>query len=82
LKLTAPDLLEFGLIDSIVPEPKGGAHVDHKEAAELLSKALGESLRTLRGISDGELVNRRYQKFRRMGEFEDREAQGRSQTSN
>jgi acetyl-CoA carboxylase carboxyl transferase subunit alpha len=82
LKLTAPDLLEFGLIDFIVPEPKGGAHLDHKEAAELLSKALSESLGTLRAIGDEELVSRRYQKFRKMGEFEDRALEGRSQTSN
>jgi acetyl-CoA carboxylase carboxyl transferase subunit alpha len=80
LKITAPDLLQFGLIDLIVPEPRGGAHADHKETAELLSKALAESLKSVRDINDDERVRRRYEKFRKMGEFEDRAERGISQS--
>ncbi len=67
LKLTAQDALELGVIDEIVPEPPGGAHADKRLAAELLGKALDETLAELRGVAPGELVARRYEKFRRMG---------------
>ena len=72
LKLNASDLFEHGLIDLIVPEPRGGAHVDHTESAELLGKALTESLRSIRDMSEDERLKRRYAKFRKMGEFQDR----------
>jgi len=78
LRLTAPDLLEFGLIDAIIPEPEGGAHADHQKMAELLSESLEQSLDAVRHLSDEERVARRYEKFRKMGEFEDRADQTRS----
>jgi acetyl-CoA carboxylase carboxyl transferase subunit alpha len=72
LKLTAPDLLYFGLIDRIVPEPAGGAHADHRGMADRLDAALAETLSSIRNVSDEERVARRYEKFRAMGDFEER----------
>ena len=69
LKITARDLKEFGLIDEIVPEPDGGAHVDHEAAASLLGRALDVALRELARLPIPELLDRRYEKFRRMGQF-------------
>lgn len=68
LKLTPNDLLEFGLIDRILPEPEGGAHTNHKQMADTLSLYLEEALASLRDISDSERIARRYDKFRAMGE--------------
>jgi acetyl-CoA carboxylase carboxyl transferase subunit alpha len=56
LKLTAKDLLEFGLIDKIVPEPKGGAHTDEKKMAEILDEALKQALHSVSDLSDRERV--------------------------
>ncbi len=69
LKITAPDLLELSLIDEIVPEPEGGAHVDHEAAAQLLDPVLERSLNELAPLPTRELLDRRYEKFRRMGQF-------------
>ncbi len=71
LRLTAADLLEFGLIDTIVPEPKGGAHTNHQEASRLLDGYLSDALSSVRDLSDKERVARRYAKFRAMGNFEE-----------
>jgi acetyl-CoA carboxylase carboxyl transferase subunit alpha len=70
LRLTAQDLLEFGLIDEIVPEPKVGAHADYQEMAEILDARLIEVMNEIRGWGDAERVARRYAKFRVMGRFE------------
>jgi acetyl-CoA carboxylase carboxyl transferase subunit alpha len=59
--------LELGVIDGIVPEPEGGAHVDHDEAARLLGAALAVSLAELDNIPQAELRTRRRAKFRSMG---------------
>jgi acetyl-CoA carboxylase carboxyl transferase subunit alpha len=69
LKITAKDLKELGIIDEIVPEPEGGAHLDHDAAASLLDRVLDRSLRELSRIGAAELLERRYEKFRRMGQF-------------
>ncbi|HWW51975.1 MAG TPA: acetyl-CoA carboxylase carboxyltransferase subunit alpha [Verrucomicrobiae bacterium] len=69
LKITAPDLLELKLIDEIVPEPDGGAHHDHAAAAKLLEPVLSRSLDDLSRLSPRQLVDQRYEKFRRMGQF-------------
>ena len=69
LKLTAPDLLEQGLIDRIVPEPSGGAHTNHKEAASILKNILKEELAQLVKIKPDKLVESRREKFGKMGEF-------------
>jgi acetyl-CoA carboxylase carboxyl transferase subunit alpha len=69
LRITAPDLKEFGIIDEIVPEPEGGAHLDHVASAALLGSVLDDSLRDLSRHTIPELLDRRYEKFRRMGQF-------------
>jgi acetyl-CoA carboxylase carboxyl transferase subunit alpha len=69
LRLTAPDLLKLGLIDDIIPEPAGGAHEDHAEAATSLQATLRKALAELKKLSCDELVQQRYEKFRHMGNF-------------
>ncbi len=69
LKLTAKEMLALGLVDGIVPEPPGGAHEDFDLAATLLKTALQEQLASLSGLSSSELVQDRYDKFRRIGSF-------------
>jgi acetyl-CoA carboxylase carboxyl transferase subunit alpha len=69
LKITARDLKEFGLIDEIVPEPEGGAHLDHEASARLLGRVLNVAVHDLSRVPVTELVDRRYEKFRRMGQF-------------
>jgi len=69
LKITARDLADLNLIDEIVPEPEGGAHLDHEGAAALLDPVLDRSLRDLLTLQPKELLDRRYEKFRRMGQF-------------
>ena len=69
LKITARDLNELGIIDEIVSEPEGGAHLDHEAAAALLDRVLDRTLRDLLAIPRAELLERRYLKFRRMGLF-------------
>lgn len=69
LKLTAPDLLSFGLIDGIVPEPPAGAHEDPDGAAVLLGRQLEVSLEELAALTPDQIVQERYAKFRHMGNF-------------
>jgi acetyl-CoA carboxylase carboxyl transferase subunit alpha len=69
LRLTAPDLKRFGLIDGIVPEPAGGAQEDPDLAAEYLLRTLLSALDELGGMSSEQLVEDRYARFRRMGSF-------------
>jgi acetyl-CoA carboxylase carboxyl transferase subunit alpha len=71
MRTTAPELLQLGIIDGIVPEPVGGAHRDWEGAAAGLRAVLREQLWTLRSKSREELVSERYEKFRRMGRFEE-----------
>src|SRR5690606_10069440 len=67
LKLTAPDMLKFGLIDGIVPEPVGGAHWDYDEAATLLKPFLINAINELSGLNPDERVQKRIEKFCKMG---------------
>ena len=69
LKLTAPDLLNLGLIDGIVPEPPGGAQEDYEAAAANLRAELVRQLDALALLPPLELVEHRYAKFRKMGNF-------------
>jgi len=69
LKITAPDLLELKLVDEIIPEPEGGAHLDHEKAAKLLDGVLARCLEEVSRLSPDELLEKRYEKFRRMGQF-------------
>jgi acetyl-CoA carboxylase carboxyl transferase subunit alpha len=67
LRLSAPDLLEFGLIDEVVAEPAGGAHTAPEEAAHLLGAALARHLESLVKLKPGELRRARERKFAAMG---------------
>ena len=69
LKLTAPDLFEQKIIDRIVPEPLGGAHKDHQEAAKILKAALIEELQQLIKIKPEKLLDTRLEKFGKMGAY-------------
>jgi acetyl-CoA carboxylase carboxyl transferase subunit alpha len=69
LKITATDLLQLKLVDEIVPEPEGGAHYDHQGAAKLLEPFLARALAELSQLAPQELLDQRYEKFRRMGQF-------------
>src|SRR5262249_36633377 len=71
LRLTAPDLLQMGLVDQIVPEPEGGAHPNHAGAAQIVAAHLKDALASVQNLSDQARVARRYQKFRAIGEFEE-----------
>ncbi len=73
LRLTAPDLEKLGVVDQIVPEPLGGAHRDHREAAKRLATAVSNQLRELRRMSPDELRDDRYQRFRVLGALADEE---------
>jgi acetyl-CoA carboxylase carboxyl transferase subunit alpha len=69
LKLTSKDLARLGVIDDIIPEPLGGAHRDHREMANTLKTYLLRYLRELTNVPTDNLLEQRYQKFRRMGVF-------------
>jgi len=67
LKLTAPDLLGFNIIDEIIKEPVGGAHTDHDAAARAVDAALSRVLGEVSALDTTTRLNRRYDKFRNMG---------------
>jgi acetyl-CoA carboxylase carboxyl transferase subunit alpha len=69
MKITAPDLKHFGIIDEIIPEVKGGAHKNVQKQAEEIGIVLKKSLQDLLQLSKEELIENRYQKFRTIGEF-------------
>ena len=69
LRITAPDLIELGCVDAIIDEPPGGAHTDPDLAAKLLDDALQKHFADLQKLSAKELVDSRYNKFRKMAQF-------------
>src|SRR6266513_1045130 len=69
LKLTAQDLMRLNVVDEIVSEPDGGAHRDHEKVAEILGHALRSNLERLLKIPINQLLKKRYEKFRRLGNF-------------
>jgi len=70
LKLTAQDLFHMQVIDEVVEEPIGGAHRDPRLATELLKEAITRNMGEIVGIASGDLVQRRYEKFRKLGTFD------------
>lgn len=72
LKLSANDLLDLGIIDEVIPEPMGGAHHDHVGAANNLKSIVDSHLHDLEGIPQPELLDQRYEKYRKLGEFRER----------
>jgi acetyl-CoA carboxylase carboxyl transferase subunit alpha len=69
MRITAKDLKRLGVIDEIIPEPAGGAHTSHVEAAGLLKPYLENALAELMTTDPAALPAQRYEKFRRMGSF-------------
>ncbi len=72
LKLTAQDLLNFKIIDDIIPEPLGGAHRDPGGMAEKISEYILKAIEDLRTKTPGKLVEERYKRLRRIGSFEEK----------
>ena len=72
LRITARDLREFNIIDEIIPEPPGGAHMDAATMADSISAAIRKHLKGLRKDKPDALVTRRFKKFQAMGIFSDR----------
>lgn len=71
LKLTAQDLLNFGIIDTIIQEPLGGAHRNPQAAAENVKKAILEGINDVSAMPKAKMLEKRYEKFRKMGRFID-----------
>ena len=75
MKITAPDLESRELVDEVIPEPAGGAHVNHEELFRTVDEVFSRQLAELNSLSSDDLLEQRYQKFRNMGrlgrEFEE-----------
>lgn len=71
MKITAEDLKDFGIIEKVIKEPFGGAHKNVEEAAENVKEALVEAMPKLCGLTKEELLEKRYNRFRNMGIYED-----------
>ncbi|MBI2773806.1 MAG: acetyl-CoA carboxylase carboxyltransferase subunit alpha, partial [Chloroflexi bacterium] len=69
LKLAAPDLLELGIVDGLIAEPKDGAHTDHDATAHEIREALSSQLDRLERLETSDLLAARYERFRRIGVF-------------
>lgn len=69
MKLVAPDLMELGLIDGVIPEPTGGAHHDHQTTADAFREVVGRHLAEISKWSVDRLLNERYAKFRHFGDW-------------
>ena len=72
LRLTARDLKQFGVVDEVLPEPPGGAHMDPRSTAETVGAAIRRHLRHLRKMKVEALLARRYKKYRALGVYSDR----------
>jgi acetyl-CoA carboxylase carboxyl transferase subunit alpha len=71
LKLTSEHMLGFGLVDGVIPEPIGGAHWDHDEAASMLKKQILSAIEELKDINPATRIDERIEKFSRMGRWEE-----------
>ncbi|MGH9577573.1 MAG: acetyl-CoA carboxylase carboxyltransferase subunit alpha [Terriglobales bacterium] len=69
LRITAKDLMELGCVDEIIPEPEGGAHTNHEDAALILDTALWRHFKVVKDLPAQDLLEQRYQKFRVMAQF-------------
>jgi len=70
LKISAQDLLELGIVDEVIPEPTGGAHRDLPEMVKRIDAAIAQHLEELMDLSAEELIEQRWNKYRRLGAFE------------
>jgi len=71
MKLTAPDLLDLGVVDDIIPEPPGGAHTDPAETCRRVGERVAAALSELERLRPDELVGQRYQRFRALGVYDE-----------
>lgn len=71
LRFTSKDLLELGIVDEVIPEPLGGAHRNHRKMAMNLKGSIAAALGELESLSPEELQDRRYDRFRKIGVFEE-----------
>ncbi|WNS81739.1 acetyl-CoA carboxylase carboxyl transferase subunit alpha [Domibacillus sp. DTU_2020_1001157_1_SI_ALB_TIR_016] len=69
MKITARDLRSLGIVDEIIPEVRGGAHRDAKEQAQLIDQVLYPAMKELQGIDQANLVDQRYEKYKRIGGY-------------
>ncbi len=69
LRMQVEDLLEFGVVDTMIPEPQGGAHHNPKVVYEGVKQFISKQNKALKKLSQEELLEKRYQKFRKMGAF-------------
>ncbi len=69
LKLTAPELLNLGIVDEIIPESEGGAHWDPEKSSLNLKDSLLSNLSRIKTLGPGQLIEKRYQRYRNIGEF-------------
>ena len=69
LKMTAPDLIQLGIVDEIIPEPAGGAHRDPQKVAEMISKSVSKHLADLESVPEEERLERRYRRLRKIGQY-------------
>ena len=72
LKFLAKDLLEFGVVDKIIPEPAGGAHVDPEQTFKNVDKQLNAVLKKLEEKTPEDRIEKRYQRFRKIGVFKEK----------
>lgn len=70
MKLVAPDLMKLDLIDDVIEEPVGGAHHDHQATADALAKVVGKHLDELSNLPESKLLDQRYEKFRKYGDWQ------------
>jgi acetyl-CoA carboxylase carboxyl transferase subunit alpha len=71
MRLSAPDLLELGVVDGIIPEPPGGAHTDPAETCRRVGEVIAGALDELATERPEELLARRYRRFRKLGAYEE-----------
>ena len=71
LRLTGTDMLKFGLVDEVIPEPPGGAHWDYNGAAEIVKSYLIRTIKELKSIPSEDRINQRIEKFGKMGYWEE-----------
>jgi acetyl-CoA carboxylase carboxyl transferase subunit alpha len=74
LKLTSDHMLKFGLVDGVIPEPLGGAHWDHDQAAMMLKEQVVKSIEELKSLDPEKRIDERIEKFARMGRWEEASA--------
>ena len=74
LRFTSKDLLKFGVVDDVIEEPLGGAHRDHHRMSVMIRGYLKKNLQSLQQLSSEDLLNQRYERFRKLGAFVDQAA--------